>query len=604
MERSYEELLKYKVYEAIKLKGEKKDRYIPTSPKELHEYLENDPMRKPNNPLLLDYDWVYEHAEELFCENMFNYQQFQGVEAYYTLFKALTAKYPIDEDYYNHMANENYFSYKWGFFAIKFVEFFAYSFDERLEQLLEKEDFINYFLNHPLIYTHKIMEGFGSTGMKKLLEYNQISSYYTKNYKDLIQLIRNHPMIKIPLSVMMDKNIIKNIARTPAIEELYFNLHFILEQCSGEPYIEEHKKYCDEQVSNTKNGILPCLQTEYQKADDEILKETALKYPFMRKQVIERIFKNTGLDTLPKKYLYQELSKYMITGMFISRNYETDPYNLLIDIETLHKFAQENNRILQGQDICDFLVSFESKNVFETIQFYQKNKSLPLMEILYDDWQNQKYTFIEEINSKSMKIDQLEIHTNENGITYYDITDLDSPILVNNTSVLIYNQDKIDKMIEQIKKGAISTISLSLQDKKHQVFYNEEETKPTIKFAFSHLMPNKVGIIYHQDAYSTGANSVESDNYRYTRKLYTVKSFMESTISFNEIAYVVNNEPFLPIGIICENEITQEEIKVAEELNIPILFRKSKNLSDTTFKETPYEKRYQYTLTKSLFLKR
>jgi len=59
----------------------------------------------------------------------------------------------------------------------------------------------------------------------------------------------------------------------------------------------------------------------------------------MEKQVVERIFKIRGVDFLPKKNVYVELSKYMIVGMYMSRNFQTDPYNLLIDIETLYEFA-------------------------------------------------------------------------------------------------------------------------------------------------------------------------------------------------------------------------------------------------------------------------
>lgn len=72
--------------------------------------------------------------------------------------------------------------------------------------------------------------------------------------------------------------------------------------------------------------------------------------------------------------------------MFISRNYETDPYNVLIDIETLDEFANQNNRYLRGYNIYDFLVNYESKSVFKIIEFYLKNKDLLLREMLYYDW--------------------------------------------------------------------------------------------------------------------------------------------------------------------------------------------------------------------------
>ena len=76
---------------------------------------------------------------------------------------------------------------------------------------------------------------------------------------------------------------------------------------------------------------------------------------------------------------------------------------------------------------------------------------------------------------------------------------------------------------------------------------------------------------------------------------------MDNTTDYNELTYVVYKNPFLPIGIICEDEITKEEQDVANELNIPILFRKKKERKVVPYQERPYEKGYQYTIEKALF---
>ena len=74
---------------------------------------------------------------------------------------------------------------------------------------------------------------------------------------------------------------------------------------------------------------------------------------------------------------------------------------------------------------------------------------------------------------------------------------------------------ELEKQMDAIKNGEMSTISLSLQDKKHNEFYIKDgnENKTTIKFAYGPLKKERVGIIRHEDAYSTGADSV-------VRKLY------------------------------------------------------------------------------------
>lgn len=160
-------------------------------------------------------------------------------------------------------------------------------------------------------------------------------------------------------------------------------------------------------------------------------------------------------------------------------------------------------------------------------------------------------------------------------------------------------------MIDRIKNGKIYTLSLSVQDQNHTIFHEKDENKyknrKTIKLAYGPLTPNRVGMIHHTDAYSTAPTTTEAENFNFKREIHTVKSLMDNTTDYNELTYVVYKTPFLPIGLICENEITNEETDVANELNIPILFRKKKEKKEVPYKEKPYQKGYQYTREKSLF---
>lgn len=602
MEKTYEEVVKYNIDEAIKIRGEKHLNFATT--KEWLEYDDNNPAKIPNNPLLTDYDYVYEHAEEILCQSILYYQQHQSTEAYYTLFKAITNKYPLEEDYNKILyENNNSIKWKWRFYASTLINFLYYSFDDRIKELLSKPDVINYFLRYPKIFTIDTLTETSHKAIEALLENQSIANYYIEDYNRLIQLIRKQPKITIPYHIMLDDKIIKDMARTPHIEEFYYKLHFIREQVSDQPFLDEHAKYCDEQINAITNGILPVYQEEYQKAKNNITYDS-LYYVnnSMQRQVMNRIFKRTNQDVLPKDYIYQELSKYMIIGMFISRNFQTDPYNLLIDIKTLQEFAKTENRTLKGQEIYDFLVSFEDKSLEEIIKFYEKGKTLPLMDILYDDWNNEKERFIDELNSSLFALSKTPQIT-KNGITYYDISDIEEPILVHNTSIPLDNEKRINEMIEQIKKGHKHRICLSVQDQNHNVFYKEEQHKKTktIKFAFGTLEKNKVGTIYHKDAYSQGISKIEFENFNYKRRLYTLKTFMDQTSNYNEINYLIKNTPFLPIGIICEDEITEQEQEIAKKLNIPILYRKTKESTYKKVNEPSITKRYTYTATKSLF---
>ena len=573
----YEDVLRFDVYDAIQLKA---NQNIPKEEtmQEKMERWKNEPSKVSNNPLLLDYDYVYNHAEYLFVNCMLDYQQNQGTEAYYTLFKVLRDKYSMEDDYNSYLYGKSKdIHHKWWLFVSKFVEFFTYAFDERLEELLNKDDFTSYFFRYPEIYDKEVLSGFGYIGVAKLFEVsdNLCSSYLDNS---LISLMRKHPKLKIPQSILMNEELIKNMARTTSISHFYFNMIFVTENCSGYYYMQEHKKYCDDQMKSIKDGILPCLEKDYLNSDDEVRNGKQHIYQTLKSQVFNRIFERNNVDVLDKKYFYQEFSKYIIMGMFISRNFEKYQYNLLIDIETLYDFAKQNNISLKGNDIYEFLLSFEDKSVFEIIEFYESQKNRPLIEVLYDDWESQKEAFVKEINSNIFNLEQVKPSITANGIPYYDITDITSPILVHNTSVRIDDSKNIEQLIKIVQTGYIGNISLSLHDSSHQKFYEKEvnKNKKTIKFLYGKIEPRRVGTIYHTDAYTQGKTEIEWENHKYIRTLYTLKDFLEQTINYNEIVYTIEGTPFMPIGVICEDEITEEEVEVAIKLGIKLFLRQKK----------------------------
>lgn len=585
MESSYEELLQYDIYAAILKKAEEPFSFQKMSADEIKSFYKNPPYTIAHHPLLLDYNFVYNNIEILLKNNFF-YKEFQGVDEYYFLFKVIIDKYSLEEDYIFLLSNDkntqSFFKHKWRNFAYNLVILFGNAPDNVLQSLLEKNDFVSYFLKYPFIYDASIIENFGTLGIEKFLEYDNISSYYINNSKNLIILIDNHPDIKIPQTIIENKNVIKQISANPNIEIFYHDLDLIFKQSNTDSYIEEHKKFCDLQVNLAENGIIPCLKNDYINENDFVKKEDFLlsqKY-CLKDQVAVRIFQKMNVNFLSKGLFYQELSKYFIVGMFISRYFETDPYNLLIDIETLYQFAKDNNRTLNGNFIYEFLCDFESKSVFEIIDFYKRSTRLSLMEILYNDWNNQKDSLVKEINSNLMEFNNLSSKTNEFGINYYDITDVDGLILVHNTSIPINDLEKLKYMLNKLKNGSERPFCLSVQDKNHQEFYEKEDVKnlKTFKLVFKDLDANRVGITYHKDACSVGITSVNPENTEYIRKLYTLKEFMDKTKRHNEITYAIFDKTFLPIAIICEDEITDEEVKVSKLFNIPILFRKKKDL--------------------------
>lgn len=326
-------------------------------------------------------------------DNILSYQTKQGVEQYYTLFKVMIHKYSLDEDYSNYIWGEiDEFSLqsKWDSYAIMFVKFFAYASDNVLVKLLSREDFVSYFLRYSKVYKHDVLEGFGEIGFGYFLVYDSVASHYVKDTNKLFSLLKNNIKINVPQSIMQHPDVVRQIARQYDVENFHFQLSYIKNHTITIPYIEEHIKYCDEQIANSINDILPCFMNIYDSADDLMTKQSARELfgyycsGFIL-STIERIFQINHLDKMSKTHFFQELSKYISFNFLVSINYATSPYNLLIDIKTLYEFANEKDKFIKGYDIYKFLVNYESKSIDEIVAFYQKTQNLPLMEILYDD---------------------------------------------------------------------------------------------------------------------------------------------------------------------------------------------------------------------------
>ena len=589
---SYEEVVHCDIYGAIKLKSEEEAKKTDVF----------NITKIPNNPVLTDYDWVFEHVELLLCNCAISYQQYQGVEQYLILFKAITNKYSLEDDYNDYLQNKfPYITLKWGTFAIEFIAFMARTFDERLDKLLDRKEVVDYFLRYPKVFTTDVITVFGYSVLPRFLKQNHYASYFIEDYKKLISLIRENPKMTISDNIMLDQKVINDMSRTYHICDFYYNLNFISEQVCDLPYLEEHAKFCDREVSNIKNGMLPKYYKRCNESKALFTISDLQVVNRMEQRVLSRIFKLKG-NILSREFVFQELSKYVVIGMCISRNFQTDPYNLFVDIKTLVNFAKENKIELKGQPIYDFLTSFENYSIEEIIEFYNYCKTLSLSEILYDDWNEQKSNFVEELNTNMLKLDSLEAFAEIDGVKCFDITDIEKPVVVHNTSISIDNFEGIKKMIDTIKKGYKYCLSLSVQDKNHRIFYIAENahSKSNIKFAFGCLKPDRVGTVYHCDAYTTGASSVESENYNYIRRLYTLISLMSQTYSYNELVYVIRGEPFLPIGIICENTITKEEVLVAKELGIPVLYRKKEKNKRSRCVQKLIKRKYSYLADKPI----
>ena len=442
----------------------------------------------------------------------------------------------------NQKIAQQEFCLKWERFSELVFDFFSNAPITVIEELNQKPDYVSYFLRCDGLYTKNQLVYQLGIPAAKVIERSWVMENYLEDIDDFLLLIDSVGETYVP-SFLQDEKWIKEISETVDEDSFYRRLSILAKKTGILPYLEAHNHFIDAEISQTKDKVLPSFRKEDPK-------------------------------------LAQEHSKQVLQEMIVSRLFETEPYNLLIDIETLLRFAQEQHRELVGQEIYEFLVHLDSPLVStsQLIDFYNKWKNAPLKEILYDDWNQQKEELIEEVNQNVLKLESVTPTKTANG-WIYDISDRKEPLIVHNTSIGMRDKKSISFLLEEIENAEKKYLSVSIQDENHPWFFGIERAyggSETIKLIYDHLDSNRVGMIFHKDAYSTGINQSDAYANGEVRRLYTLKTLMAQTIYFNEITYAIDSVPFYPIGFLCENGLKKEVFQASKQLHLPIFYRKKK----------------------------
>lgn len=245
--KSYEEALKYDIYEAIERKAEEKFDWYNFSYERRREFEQSFPASLAHHPLLIDEVWLYDNIELIIVNEAFKYQKNQGPLEYYMFFKVLTSKYSVDEDY-NKYCDGNGFSlkHKWIRFASRLINFIncAPAFKGVLDYLFSKSDFVEYFFRYPFLYDHNLLETFSCDAISKLLNYPNFASYYLANPNRFIHLLREKEKLKLPPMFLEDDRLL-SLAKTVNVETFYFNMSLLQEKSTCLRLIEKHQLFCD-----------------------------------------------------------------------------------------------------------------------------------------------------------------------------------------------------------------------------------------------------------------------------------------------------------------------------------------------------------------------
>lgn len=378
--------------------------------------------------------------------------------------------------------------------------------------------------------------------------------------------------IYIPQTTLENKDFVRRIAHT-----FDFNLfHNTIEKLSikndASNLLEEHLKFCDKLIAD----IIP---------ENNYIKD--IEY----------------YEAIDSEFIYTSITdekslKDLVINTTISRYFQTGPYNFLIDLKSFLDHINDDNRISKysfpNKDLYTKIVHYEDYSLQELINLYYSLKDSHIMEEFYDDWNLAKDEFVEELNSKIITHNNMPPKDKKLskvfGIDIYNLKTSDYYLLIHDTSIKPDNKRGI-QLIKK-NKGVFGRTCLSVQDQNHIISFSGSlgvELSSSIKLVFEHLDSRFLTFIYPEDAFSTSLNHSDSF-YNTPRKIFPLKTLMDYTNNneYNELTYYTSTtdengieetkSPLLPIAILCEDDISHDEVLVANILKVPIIFRKTNEL--------------------------
>ena len=253
-----------------------------------------------------------------------------------------------------------------------------------------------------------------------------------------------------------------------------------------------------------------------------------------------------------------------------------------------------NDKIISDERLYwyDLLLNFENESLERQIEIYHIVPE-DISEWLYEDFrtcQNYAYNLINQ-NILDLSILDKE---NKDDVTIYKLNGEDFLLPVHATE---YSKDDNDFKWDQ--NSDIKTLSISLIGSKCLgLFRNPKEC---IIVGFNKLNSNDIMHMYHADSYSDREYSTKKIN-----ELCMPLELLSKTYGYNEILIaqnILNNEKLIPNYLVCYDEVTDNEIKLAKKLTVPIILIMTKYYESYDMPYIDYNDDYYVTNLNSLFMK-
>lgn len=277
------------------------------------------------------------------------------------------------------------------------------------------------------------------------------------------------------------------------------------------------------------------------------------------------------------KEIFIDLTNREFKDILIDRYFKEVPYNFLLNLDTLIDFNLKHN-VIENENLKKYM-QIKQNNNFDKKLYESFDKNKDYVGEFYDDFKTTKNYSYKLINDSLVDINRIKGQQNTKlslmyNVPIYEFTGESFYLLIHNTSQSATERCIPENLFHENRKN--DGISLSLISDKKMDYYNDY--MKSIVFGFNDINIEQIVHLYNSDSFSFYKLDSDKASNKVT-KLYTQEELINDTAGYNEIVYqektkntkFLNPKELIPSYLVVFDEITESEIMVAKEYNIPII---------------------------------
>lgn len=344
---------------------------------------------------------------------------------------------------------------------------------------------------------------------------------------------------------------------------------------------KKRKKYIKKELTNIASGHLKMLDNfihlENITINNDIFSYNSLFY-------LKSLYKRQKNDEINKQ-LFKFTSAIQFE-LLISTYFKDIPFNFLANLKVMLNYINRVDKPiinLENLDIYKKLSDFMNLSLDDRLNFINSFKDdFDYSKMFYDDYKTCLNHSINSMNDKIIKLEKDNSLYNKDlssklSVDIYELDGEDFYAYVHSTSIYRYDDINVNWYDNQ------KTISLSLIGSKNINTYHNK----SVLFGFYKLNPNNIIHLYYSDSYTVNQYGSKKIN-----QIYTPEDLVINTMKYNEILYNEKYDIIKPDFVICYDEITNLELSIAKELNVPIVKINTSKYHKTEEQENAYINHY------------